>query len=140
MTPDLSKLSPWARAEVERQLAAAPKKTWSGAVAAERDGITFASKTEAGVYDRLLAEFGRPAIRTQIRMPLLAGVRDGGRVLYLTVDFVVYRPSAPVPILYVDAKTRRKSRDWARGKSLFEATWGKLWEWDGRGDPPWSGQ
>ena len=56
-------------------------------------------------------------------------------MLYLTVDFCIVKDAKPV--LWVDAKTKRVSRDWARGAAAFRASWGEIHSWDGRGDPPW---
>lgn len=109
-------------------------KKWSNATPTTVRGIRFPSKVEARVYLRLVEEFTDQPIRRQVRMPLLAGLVDG-KLLALRVDFAIVLPDKP--ILWVDAKTKRKSREWLRGKCLFELTWGRIHEWDGIGDPPW---
>ncbi len=56
----------------------------------------------------------------QVRVPLLsiaAGRR--GMPLYLTVDFVVVRGDGSEE--WIHAKTRRRSREWIRGRAAAEA-------------------
>lgn len=109
------------------------RRPWSNAVPTESGGIKFASKTEARVYDRLCEMFGAESVRCQVRMPLLAGApKPNNRPLYMTIDFCIVESGCAK--LWVDAKTKRKSREWARGKSLFEATWGRVIEYDGTGE------
>ena len=109
-------------------------RPWSNAVPTEMDDIRFPSRTEARVWRLLIGLFGRPALRRQVRMPLLAGETATGVPLAITVDFVVVRNGRP--ILWIDAKTRRRSREWARGAAMFTATWGPICCWDGTGEPP----
>lgn len=68
----------------------------------------------------------------QVRFPLLnLSTDDLGRVLYFTPDFTLVRFGKVVRV--VEAKSRRVSRDWARGKRAFEACYGvKVEERDGR--------
>ncbi len=112
------------------------------------DGIAHASKMEARVFERLRRELqpGERILR-QIRMPLFSAASDARmRPLALTIDFAVLAPNTQDPpnrlgpwhllpnclgwVCWVEAKGRRKSRDWARGKAAFESTWGKIMETD----------
>ena len=112
----------------------APRK-WSNAKPNTIDGIRFPSKCESRVYLRLCEIFGRDRIRCQVTMPLVAGEpKDNRRPLRLTVDFAVM--DGVKVKHWVDAKTNRKNREWLRGKSLFEATWGRIHEWNGISDFP----
>lgn len=89
--------------------------------------VTFPSKTEARVAERLLMEhLATPGSRLyrQVPVPLLTicGREDGsahGIPFRLTVDFVFVRPDGSER--WIDAKTKRKSREWARGKAAAEA-------------------
>ena len=111
------------------------KARWSNAQPTTTRGIKFSSKVEALVYERLSELFGADRIRCQVTMPLLSGApKENGRPLRMTVDFAIMEENRVK--CWVDAKTTRKSREWLRGKSLFEATWGTIWEWDGRGEFP----
>ena len=91
----------------------------------------------AFVAERLLEECRASGARLyrQVRIPLLSGAPgEKGVPLYLTVDFaVVYLDGS---VRYVDAKTKRKGREWTRGKSLAEAVpveWLRVDEEDARG-------
>lgn len=110
------------------------KKSWSNAKPNTIGGVRFPSKVQARVYLRLCELFGRESLRLDVRMPLLAGVKENGRVLYQTIDFCVVRDGKAV--LWVDAKTARKSREWERGMALWRATWPEVLMWDGIGDFP----
>ena len=100
-----------------------PKKKWSNAVPTEVDGIRFPSKVEARVYRRLRHELQvGERLYCQVRFPLLAiGPVEKLRPLNLTVDFVIVQKDGTWRV--IDAKTNRKSREWARGKAAFEATY-----------------
>lgn len=98
-------------------------RTWSQATPTVEDGIRFPSKLEARVYKLLRAGL-KPGERLyrQVRLPLLAvAPTDSGLPLYMTVDFAIVSASG---WRLVDAKSRRKSRDWERGKRALEATYG----------------
>jgi hypothetical protein len=99
------------------------KRAWSNAKPTEVDGIRFPSKTEARVYRRLKDELVVGERRyCQVRFPLLAiGPVEKLRPLNFTVDFVIVRRDGTWRV--IDAKTRRVSREWARGKAAFEATY-----------------
>jgi len=99
------------------------KKKWSNAVPTEVDGIRFPSKTEAAVYRRLRHELEQgERLYCQVRFPLLAiGPVEKLRPLSFTVDFVIVQKDGTWRV--IDAKTRRVSREWARGKAAFEATY-----------------
>ncbi len=116
------------------------KSTWN-AKPTTVDGIRFDSKVEARVYERLVGEYGKENIFCHVRFPLLSGAPDSrGRALYMTVDFVVHGrggiftvKGVPKPNLWMafDAKSgKRRSREWARGRSMFTATWGEIQEVD----------
>lgn len=104
-------------------------RAWSAAKPTSRpwpgsnDTVTFPSKCEARVFDRLAAEVAAtPGARLYRQVPLwLHTISPNGRgVPYvLRVDFAVVVPgSAP---RFVEAKTRRKSREWARGAAAARA-------------------
>ena len=112
-------------------------KRWSNATSTTVRGITFVSKCQARVYIRLVEMFGVDNLRLDIRMPLLAGDKGNGKVLYQTIDFVVLENGKPV--LWIDAKTKRKSREWVRGMAMFRPSWGNVILWDGIGDLPSKG-
>lgn len=103
------------------------KQAWSAAEPTEAlwpsgEIVTFPSKTEAAVARRLLEECALTGDRLyrQVRIPLLSGAPGPkGVPLYLTVDFAVV--SADGRVRYLDAKTKRKGREWVRGKSMAEA-------------------
>ena len=117
------------------------KRPWSAAVPTTVDGVRFASKMEARVFARLKAELrpGETLLR-QVRLPLLAIAPNDREVpLALTVDFAILRVDSLAPgewarlgpacwIRWIEAKGKRRSRDWARGKAAFEATWGRIEE------------
>ena len=109
-------------------------KRWSNAQANTIRGIKFPSKCQARVYLRLVELFGVDNLRLDIRMPLLAGDKGNGKVLYQEIDFVVVENGKPK--LWIDAKTKRKSREWARGMALFRPSWGDVILWDGLGEFP----
>lgn len=93
--------------------------------------VNFPSKTEARVAERLVREhLATPGSRLyrQVPVPLLSieHRRDatGHGIPYkLTVDFVFVRPDGTER--WVDAKTRRKNREWARGRAAAEAWLGQ---------------
>lgn len=98
--------------------------TWSAAIPVVRDGRRFASKMEARVAARLKLELlPGEKLFYQVRLPLL-GVTptDAGIPLYLTVDFAIVNASGLWRL--IEAKTKRVSRDWNRGKRACEATYG----------------
>lgn len=99
------------------------KSPWSNATPTEVDGIKFPSKTEARVYRRLRGELkAGERLYCQVRFPLLAiGPVERLRPLNFTVDFVIVQRDGTWRV--IDAKTGRKSREWARGKAAFEATY-----------------
>jgi len=84
--------------------------------------IRFPSKTEACVARRLLEEVSRtPGARLyrQVRIPLLSGAPDErGRPLPITVDFAVVHEGR---VRLIDAKTKKRNREWRRGRSLAGA-------------------
>lgn len=97
--------------------------------------VTFPSKTEARVAARLVLEVkaqrvedqrrGWPATRIfrQVRIPLLSiDPRRGGTPYVLTVDFVIQYGGGSRR--YIDAKTKRKSPEWARGRAAAQAELG----------------
>lgn len=87
--------------------------------------VTCASKTEARVARRLLLEAraANARIYRNVHVALLSiAPRAGGIALTLTVDFVLRYPDGRKR--YIDAKTKRKSREWARGKAAAEAELG----------------
>jgi hypothetical protein len=120
---------------VERGRSVTPAKKWSAAEPCEVDGIRFPSKVQRRVYIRLAEMCGADRIRLDVRMPLLAGSKGNGRVLYQTVDFCCVHDGKAM--LWVDAKTSRKSREWERGMAMWRQSWPEVWLWDGIGDPPW---
>ncbi len=100
--------------------------------------LTFPSKTEARVADRLVREVRTlwaqeqaiaPArkrltrIYRQVRVPLLSIDSDDRGIPYtLCVDFmIVYADGRR---RYIDAKTKRKNREWARGRAAAQAELG----------------
>lgn len=111
-----------------------PKKKWSNAKPNTINGIKFPSKVQARVFLRLLELFGKERVRLDVRMPLLAGSKENGRVHYMTIDFCVIDNAKP--ILWIDAKTPRKSREWERGLSMWRQTWPEVILWDGIGEIP----
>ena len=110
------------------------RSNWSNAQETTSNGITFPSKTEARVYERLCELYGAHRIVCQVRMPLLATRIDKSRCCYITIDFVVMWDGEP--IVWVDAKTNRRSREWRRGAASFRTTWGTIVCWDGKGQVP----
>ncbi len=83
------------------------------------------SKTEARVCDRLSAECfaDGTTLYRGVRLPLLSlAPKDTGTPLYITIDFGIVKGGKLVRL--IDAKTRRKSREWARGKLACESAWG----------------
>lgn len=103
-------------------------KRWSNAKPTQVGDITFPSKMEARVYERLLRELtpGERLYR-QVRVPLLASAPDdSGKPLNITVDFVIVTKNNT--LRWIDAKGKRQSRDWRRGKAAFEAQYGPLEE------------
>lgn len=114
----------------------AMQKQWSNAVPGEVDGIQFPSKCQKRVYLRLAEIYGKDRIRHNVRMPLLAGSKANGSVLYQTVDFCVVDSGKAT--LWIDAKTPRKSREWERGMAMWRQSWPEVILWDGIGDPSWS--
>lgn len=132
----LRKIRPELAAELEAGPAAAPAKAagrpWSAAKTTQvvwLDGevVTLPSRTEARVARRLLAEAAAiPGARLyrQVRVPLLSiGSRERGLPLYLTVDFVLVHPDGREE--WIDAKSRRVSREWLRGRKAAEAWLGE---------------
>lgn len=144
VTEDGGAVCPAMCASAKAMIAAAPpapnpfppaKRPWSSAKrCASADGTPHASKMERAVYERIKRELRPGAVLLrQVRMPLLSIAPDNlGRPLYLTVDFAIIDESGPdaCDIRWVEAKGKRRSRDWARGKAAFEATWGKIEEVD----------
>lgn len=130
---DVLKISPNAKVS-EPALLDRPKNPWSNAQPTEVGGIKFPSKVQARVYAALVSEYGSDCIRCDVRMPLVSGIKEGAKCLYITIDFAIVINGRVVK--WIDAKTRRKSRDWVRGKAMFEASWGKIVEWDGVGEVP----
>lgn len=93
------------------------------------------SKVEARVCARVYADAeqdGMTAYR-DARLPLWAlPPTDAGIPFYITIDFVVKDVSGRIARL-VDAKSGRRSREWARGRAAAEATYGiKVEETDGK--------
>ena len=83
--------------------------------------VTFPSKTEARVAERLLEEAKKTGDRVyrQVRIPLLSGAAGKkGVPLYLTVDFAVVSGGV---VRLIDAKTKRRGREWCRGKAMADA-------------------
>lgn len=128
----LRAVRPELAASIERSGAAAPAgaSKWSAAKPTARawpgsgEIVTFPSKTEALVFDRLSAEVAAtPGARLYRQIPLALLSIDGNRrgvPFKLTVDFAVVAPCEPVR--YVEAKTKRKSRDWSRGAAAARAS------------------
>jgi len=108
------------------RLGSAPKKrSWSAAQSTRIPWLhgklrTFDSKTEARVAARLLAELPPGAtIFCQVSVPLLSiAPREGGTPFYISIDFFVVEANGRFRA--IDAKTRRKSREWARGRAAAE--------------------
>ena len=105
---------------------------WSNAQPTECEGIKFPSKVQRRVYLRLVEMFGKDAIRCDVRMPLLSGSKENSRCLYQTIDFCIVRDGKAA--MWIDAKTARTSREWARGCAMFRTSWGDVILWDGIGD------
>lgn len=105
----------------------APQAAWSNAKPTQvrwPDGklVTLPSKTEARVAERLIAETQARGERLyrQVRLPLLSiAPREGGTPFYVTVDFAIVGSGGT---RYIDAKTARKSPEWARGKAAAAAS------------------
>lgn len=130
---ELRRKAPLSYEDFMRTRGAAPeqqlKKTWSAAKPTSAlwiDGslVTFSSKLEARVATKLVEEAlaTKARLYRQVRLPLLSIDPDSakaGTPYYLTVDFVLVRPSGEVR--WIDAKSRRKSREWARGKAAADA-------------------
>jgi hypothetical protein len=99
--------------------------TFSNAQPTTSGGIQFPSKMEARVYARLLGELlpGQRLFR-QVRFPLLslAGHPRTHVPLYVTIDFVIVEGVRIFRL--IDAKCRRRSREWVRGKRAVEASLG----------------
>lgn len=99
------------------------KRRWSNAKPVTVRGIKFPSKLEAAWWQHLstVAVASGQRLYRQVRFPLLdIGGEDTGIPRYFSVDFVLRGgPGDRV----IDAKGR-ESRDWARGKSAFEAEYG----------------
>jgi len=102
--------------------------TWSAAKPTQRrwfDGevVTFPSKMEARVYDRLEREVrAAPGSRLYRQVPLPLLSIDGnvrGVPYVLRVDFALVAPGRPVR--YIEAKGPRRSREWARGAAAARA-------------------
>jgi hypothetical protein len=110
----------------------APKK-WSAAVQTTCPlGHRHASKMEARVCNSVHRDLrADERCFLQVRWPLLAiGADPRGRPLYLTPDFTIVGADNRIRRV-VEAKGRRVSRDWIRGKMAFEATCGvKITETD----------
>ena len=135
---ELRRIRPELAAEIEREgvtdppaKAGKPGAAWSAAkpTAVDWQGelVTLPSKTEARVARRLLEEVAAaPGTRIyrQVRVPLLT-IAPGRRgvPLYLTVDFVVVEPDGTEH--WIDAKTKRRSREWVRGRAAAEAWLGE---------------
>lgn len=129
---------------------------WSAAKrCASADGTPHASKMERSVFERLRDGLmpGEILLR-QVRMPLKSIEVEGRRLRFLTVDFAILRdtpapgfarvqswvlpiraqqgiePGVLMPwwVRWIEAKGKRKSRDWGRGRDAFEKTWGKIEE------------
>ena len=98
-------------------------RSWSRAVPTTLDGIRFPSKMEARVYQTLKTSMEEGDILyRQVRFPLLSSApTETGVPLAFTVDFVIVRGKG---WRVVDAKGKRKSREWERGKRAFEACYG----------------
>ena len=130
---DIRKLSP--SAKISEPVGTTNPKRWSNAAPNTIDCQHFPSKVEARVYLLLCGMFGKSNIRRQVTMPLVAGAGNAQlKPLRMTVDFAVM--DGVKVKFWVDAKTKRKSREWLRGVSLFSATWGEIVEWDGLGNVP----
>jgi hypothetical protein len=87
-------------------------------------GHAHPSKVEARVCARVHHERADgDVIYRNVRLPLFALPPTArGIAMYLNVDFVVTRNRRMVRI--IDAKSGRRSRDWARGAAACEATYG----------------
>ena len=102
------------------------KRPWSNAVPTVADGIRFRSGLESRVYVLLKATLvSGDAMFYAPRFPLI-GVAplERHKPLYFTPDFVIRRRDRTVEVY--DAKSGRVSRDWARGKAMFQESYG--WE------------
>lgn len=112
-----------------RRLKAGGKRPWSNAKKTTCAALhSHPSKVEARVCDRLrddvLREEGGAKLVRNVRLPLIASTLFGCVPLSMTVDFAVYSPSGKL-LRLIDAKSgRRRSRDWARGKAVLEASFG----------------
>ena len=115
----------------QAQPAAAAGKPWSAAkptTVTWTDGtpVTLPSKTEARVARRLIEEAKAAGARLyrQVRVPLLSiASRPKGTPFYLTVDFALVLPDGRRR--YIDAKSSRRSPEWARGRAAAEAWLGQ---------------
>ncbi|HXT31401.1 MAG TPA: hypothetical protein VN716_19015 [Vicinamibacterales bacterium] len=128
---ELRRVAPDVAARLERSPSTAPPaaqgRPWSAAKPTQviwTDGqvVTLPSKTEARVALRLLEEarVAKARLYRQVRVPLLSiAPRRGGAPLVLTVDFALVYPDGRKR--YIDAKTRRTSPEWARGRAAAEA-------------------
>ena len=129
----IAALSPDAQARIGQ--ATATGKRWSNAQPTEADGIKFPSKVEARAWARLVERYGVERIVRQVRMPLWCAPGADRRCLYMTIDFAVLDSTRSAVLWWIDAKAgKRRSPEWVRGKAMFEASWGPLTEWDGKGD------
>ena len=99
------------------------RRSWSNAKPVTVRGIKFPSKLEAAWWQHLSAVAAASGQRLyrQVRFPLLdIGGEDTGIPRYFSVDFVLRGGHGD---RVIDAKGR-ESREWARGKSAFEAEYG----------------
>ena len=117
------------RGEVARRLGErAPKGgRWSAEKPTEGDGRKFPALLPALVYRSLQEEYPGAEILHEVRFPLLTlGVGTTGQPLYFRPDFVVLPQDLPrwmSKAVIVEAKGRRRSRDYELRKRAFEASY-----------------
>lgn len=103
-------------------------------------GIVFPSKTEARVWQALVATFGIRNVRRPRALNLWCqapGDGDHGKPGEFRPDFVVLGANRR-PAVYVDAKSGdRRSPEWKRGAAAFRESYDEpLCCWDGKGELP----
>ena len=127
---ELRRVRPALAAQLEARNRATPAARSGWSAATPRDVrwstgrvVRLPSKTEARVAERLLAEVAAtPGARLYRQVPLwLPSIapNDRGVPYVLRVDFAVVVPGAAPR--YVEAKTKRRSREWARGVAAARA-------------------
>lgn len=103
-----------------------PRRSWSAAIRTTcTGGHKHPSKMEARVCERLTMECAATGdtLLQQVRLPLVSSApNDKGRPGYLSIDFGIVTGGRLARL--IDAKSKRVSRDWARGARACESSWG----------------